>query len=123
MIEQTAPVEESVKQIAESFFYRPVELTRVKEGVSTFVYQVPVDRFSWIDRNNWETLVGEKETFDEYYHEHSANDLDLLSKHIFSSDEMRVVQEWFETGFKLLDRQQAFLAHGDFNCTHIFQSQ
>jgi aminoglycoside phosphotransferase (APT) family kinase protein len=87
------------------------------------INQVPVDGFSWIDRNNWETLAGEKATFGEYYHEHSANDLDLLSQHIFSGDEMRVVREWFETGFKLMDRQQAFLAHGDFDCTHIFQSQ
>ncbi|WP_325166664.1 phosphotransferase [Viridibacillus soli] len=85
------------------------------------INQIPVDGFGWIDKNNPITLAGEHDSFKAYYHEHYENDLSLLSNYPFNIDEIKNIRDILETGFKLFDRKESYLVHGDFDPTHIFQ--
>lgn len=84
---------------------------------------VPVDGFGWIRRDAalGDALAGERATFREFALEHFARDSALLGAGALRREEVaaieRIVVErdaWFDGG-------RAWLAHGDFDATHIYQ--
>jgi aminoglycoside phosphotransferase (APT) family kinase protein len=81
------------------------------------INRIPVDGFSWIDRNRHTTLKGEKATFQEHYYDKLYADIELLNGHGFDTAGLK---EIVDKAYPLLNTDDAYLAHGDFDSTHLF---
>lgn len=86
------------------------------------IHSIPVDGFGWIDKGSYDTLKGEKHSFDEYFSEYLNYDLQALSQYPFSDEERRQINELMLTARQILNVQNAVLVHGDFDISHIFHS-
>jgi len=87
------------------------------------INSVPVDGFGWIRRHNGEDdhLAGEHRGYREFARDHLEDDLALLGAHTLDPHEVAAIHEVIERYDSLLDVEDARLAHGDFDATHIFQ--
>ncbi len=71
------------------------------------IHNIPVDGFGWIDRSFYETLRGQRRSFNDY----------------FTSDEERSqIADLMGTARRILDIPKAVLVHGDYDISHIFYS-
>lgn len=83
------------------------------------INSIKVDGFSWINRRIYNSLAGEKRTFSEYYYERLYTDIDMLLQYGFYTDNIKAL---LDNAFSMLNTDAAFLAHGDFDVSHIFQN-
>jgi aminoglycoside phosphotransferase (APT) family kinase protein len=86
------------------------------------IHSIPVEGFGWIDRSSYNTLKGEKHSFDEYFSEYLNNDLKTLSQYDFSSTDVIRITGLMSEAQQVLNVQNAVLVHGDFDISHIFHS-
>ena len=90
------------------------------------INRIEVDGFGWIrrDRGSVTRLQGEFSTHWEWV-EHDMNfDITQLERgEYFRPAELHALPEVFDRFRTLFAEEQAFLAHGDFDATHIYQSQ
>ena len=87
------------------------------------INSLAVEGFGWIKRDGGEALGLEAEhpTYRDFIHEHLEQDLALLRERVFTAREAALVQEVLADFDPWLDAEQALLAHGDFDVTHIYQ--
>ena len=81
------------------------------------INNIRVDGFSWINRNNFNELTGEKHTFKEYYYNKLYADIDSLQNYGFDTDNIKKIMD---KAYPMLEIKDAFLVHGDFDHSHIF---
>lgn len=86
------------------------------------IHSISVDGFGWVDRNSYDILRGEKNSFDEYFCEFLDSDLQTLCQYPFSNEERIRISDLMVTARKILNVQNAVLVHGDFDISHIFHS-
>lgn len=84
------------------------------------IHSIPVEGFGWIDRNSYDTLKGEKHSFDEYFSEYLNNDLKTLCQYPFSDAEITQITDLMMVAQQKLNVKKAVLVHGDFDISHIF---
>jgi len=84
------------------------------------INSIEVDGFGWIDRNHYKELKGEKSTFKDYYYDKLYSDIDLLSIYDFDTGSIKKIME---KAYPSLAIENAFLAHGDFDSSHIFSDK
>jgi Ser/Thr protein kinase RdoA (MazF antagonist) len=84
---------------------------------------MPVEGFGWIRRNHHTATVlqAEHPTNRAFMLAQLDHDLGLLRTHGFSNTEVGAIQAIMASGDTWLDADQAYLAHGDFDLTHIYQ--
>lgn len=88
------------------------------------VNSIPVDGFGWIQRDQPDTthLHAELPTFRDFTLEYWDADIAYLAEHaVLSSSEIMELERICSDYDSYLDENQAYLAHGDFDTTHIFQ--
>ncbi len=87
------------------------------------INSVPVEGFGWIRRDDdaATTLRAEHPTNRAFVLEHLDRDLDRLREHGFSPTEVGAIRAIIAECDAWLDAEQAYLAHGDFDLTHIYQ--
>ena len=81
------------------------------------INSIKVDGFSWINRDIHDVFVGEKQNFHDYYYEKLHSDIDLLQDYGFNIGEIKTA---VDTAYKILETDTAYMAHGDFDNSHIF---
>ncbi|MBS4218305.1 phosphotransferase [Bacillus sp. FJAT-49711] len=86
------------------------------------INQIKMDGYGFINREMSDTLSGEKKTFHDYYHENLDKDIAILPKYHFDQSEINAIRGFLETGFSIMNRKVSRLVHGDFDGSHIFQS-
>lgn len=86
------------------------------------IHSIPVNGFGWIDRKSYDTLKGEKASFDKYFSEYLNDDLKTLCQYPFSDTEIIQITDLMMTAQQMLNVQNAVLVHGDFDISHIFHS-
>ena len=84
------------------------------------VNEVPVDGFSWIDRNSYHVLRGVESSFNDFFNDGLADGLDAMNRFDFTDTERVRINELIETVRRMLDTEHAVLVHGDFDSSHIF---
>lgn len=84
---------------------------------------VKVEGFGWVKRDlpDTEHIRAEKTTDRAFMLEYWESDLAYLSKHVLDASEIMILEKIRERYDYLLEGEQACLAHGDFDATHIFQ--
>lgn len=87
------------------------------------INSIPVDGFGWIQRDQPDSthLRAELPTFRAFALEYWDADIAYLAQHILSSSEIHAIEQMCSHYSSWLDETQAYLAHGDFDTTHIFQ--
>ncbi len=87
------------------------------------INSIPVQQFGWIRRDSSEvtSLEAEFPTYRAYVFEHLEGDLAFLSEHVLNTREIKAIREIIDRYGTWLDVEQAWLAHGDFDATHIYQ--
>ncbi|MCL2323210.1 MAG: phosphotransferase [Oscillospiraceae bacterium] len=83
------------------------------------INSIKVDGFGFINRNNFHDLTGEKHTFKEYYYDKLYAYIDSLYSYGFDTDNIKKIMD---KAYLMLETKDAFLVHGDFDSTHIFQN-
>jgi len=84
------------------------------------VNQVKVDGFGEIDRAVLDKLTGEHATMQAYYDHFLEHDLTALHSYSLSEYTINAARRVLEEGFKLINEQNSYLVHGDFDTSHIF---
>lgn len=86
---------------------------------------VPVTGFGWLRRDQREVLDLEAEhgTNRAFLTEHLGADLMLLEERAVLRREIDAIREIIERHDAWLDGDEGWLAHGDFDATHIFQDR
>ncbi len=90
------------------------------------INSIPVKRFGWIQRNRSEVshLQAEFLLLRDFIYEHFDSDLMLLEQsHVLKSSDVAAISSIMERYDIWLNEEQARLAHGDFDVTHIYQQQ
>ncbi len=90
------------------------------------INSTPVKHFGWIHRDysNVMRLEAEFRSFRAFIYEHLENDLLLLEKsRMLRSGDVAAISSILERYDAWLNEEQAWLAHGDFDVTHIYQQQ
>ncbi len=90
------------------------------------INSVPVKHFGWIrrDRSEVTQLEAEFPTYRAFIYEYLESDLMLLEQsHVLKSDDVAAISSILECYDAWLDEEQAWLAHGDFDVTHIYQQR
>lgn len=90
------------------------------------INSIPVQGFGWIKRDNSKVVQLEAElpTYRAYIYEHLEDDLALLAnKQLLSGSDISNIYRILARYNAWLDEEQALLAHGDFDATHIYQQQ
>ncbi|MEO7002192.1 MAG: phosphotransferase [Ktedonobacterales bacterium] len=92
------------------------------------INRLPVAGFGWIRRDDPAPtgLIAEHSgpnAAHVFLHEYLDHDLRLLEAHGLSAAECQAIRDVIGDQAVLLDRRQAYLAHGDFDVTHIYQQQ
>ena len=87
------------------------------------INSIPVDGFGWIQRDKPDLirLRAELSTFRDFALEHWNVDIAYLAEHALSSSEIHAIEQIRSRYDSLLNEPQAYLAHGDFDTSHIFQ--
>lgn len=87
------------------------------------INSIAVEGFGWIRRNLHDTtsLQAELPTFRSFALEHWNDDIIYLAEHTLSSLEIDALERLRSRYDSWLDESQAYLAHGDFDTTPIFQ--
>lgn len=87
------------------------------------INRIPVDGFGWVRRDAaaGDRLLGEHATQREFVLEHMETDLATLARHGLSSEEAGAIRAIVARCNGWLGGERAWLAHGDFDVTHIFQ--
>jgi aminoglycoside phosphotransferase (APT) family kinase protein len=87
------------------------------------INSLAVEGFGWIKRDRGETLHLEAQhpTYRDFIHEHLEQDLALLGDRVLTPSEVALAREILAEYDPWLDAEQAVLAHGDFDVTHIYQ--
>jgi aminoglycoside phosphotransferase len=87
------------------------------------INSVPVKHFGWIRRDSSAVTALEAElpTYRAFVFEQLEEDLAFLSEHVLNTREIKAIQGIIDRCGTWLDVEQAWLAHGDFDATHIYQ--
>ncbi len=88
------------------------------------INNIPVQGFGWMKRDNDEVmqLKAELPTYRAFIYEHLEDDLTLLaSKQLLSGSDITNIYSILGRYNPWLDEEQAYLTHGDFDATHIYQ--
>jgi phosphotransferase family enzyme len=85
---------------------------------------VSVEGFGWIERKKaaGAVLQAEHETYRAFMRGYLSADLHLLSERVFTIEEIRKIRAIVRRFDRWFDTDRAWLAHGDFDVTHIYQS-
>jgi aminoglycoside phosphotransferase (APT) family kinase protein len=112
----------------ESVLGRPVDaatpaILRAAGRDLAAINSIPVEGFGWVRRDHHAVAIlqAEHPTNRRFMLEHLDHDLDLLGKHGFSATEVDTIRSIIAARDAWLDGDQAYLAHGDFDLTHIYQ--
>ncbi len=87
---------------------------------------IPVQGFGWMKRDSNEVVQLEAEfpTYRAFIYEYLEDDLTLLAnKRIVSDSDVTNIYAILDRYNTWLNEEQAYLAHGDFDATHIYQQQ
>jgi len=87
---------------------------------------IPVQGFGWMKRDSNEVVQLEAEfpTYRAFAYEYLEDDLTLLAnKRIVSDSDVTNIYAILDHYNTWLNEEQAYLAHGDFDATHIYQQQ
>lgn len=84
-----------------------------------------VEGFGWIQptQDRHAPLRGRWPTYRDFALEHRAADIAYLNQHVLRPQESRDLEYVLAEYDAWLDVEQGYLAHGDFDSTHIFQDQ
>jgi aminoglycoside phosphotransferase len=87
------------------------------------INSVPVKHFGWIRRDISEvtSLEAEFPTCRAFIFEQLEEDLVFLGEHVLNTIEIKAIRGIVDRFGVWLDIEQAWLAHGDFDATHIYQ--
>ncbi len=87
------------------------------------INSIPVQQFGWIRRDSSAVTALEAElpTYRAFVFEQLEEDLAFLGKLVLSTGEIKAVRGIIDRFDTWLDIEQAWLAHGDFDATHIYQ--
>ncbi len=87
------------------------------------INSIPVEQFGWIRRDSSAVTALEAElpTYRAFVFEQMEEDLAFLGKLVLSTGEIKAIREIIDRFGAWLDVEQAWLAHGDFDATHIYQ--
>jgi aminoglycoside phosphotransferase (APT) family kinase protein len=87
------------------------------------INDIPVQGFGWIkrDTSTGDRLEAAYATYRQYALEHFAADLALLSQHRVAAREIAALRGSIDRYEMWLQHEQAWLAHGDLDVTHIYQ--
>ncbi len=87
------------------------------------INSLAVEGFGWIKRDHGEAarLEAEHPAYRDYVHEYMEQDLALLRDRVLTPSEVALIREVLAEFDPWLDPEQAVLAHGDFDVTHIYQ--
>lgn len=87
------------------------------------INSISVQGFGWIKRDSSKVAALEAEfpTYRAFIFEHLEEDLAFLSERVLSTREIKAIREIIDRCDIWLDEEQAWLAHGDFDATHIYQ--
>lgn len=97
---------------------RPVLINAGKQIALT--NQIQVAGFGEMNRQITGKLIGEHDSFEQYYCEHLESDLYLLSGYAFNEEQHTTAKRLLELGSKLIQQENSYLVHGDFDLSHIF---
>lgn len=88
------------------------------------INSIHVDGFGWIRREQPDTtdLRAELPTFRAFALEYWDADIAYLAEHVLSPSEVTALEQIRYHYDSWLDETQGYLAHGDFDTTHIFQN-
>ncbi len=89
------------------------------------INSISVQGFGWIKRDSSKVTALEAElpTYRAIVFEHLEGDLAFLVERVLNIREIKAVWEIIDRFGAWLDVEQAWLAHGDFDATHIYQKQ
>jgi aminoglycoside phosphotransferase (APT) family kinase protein len=87
------------------------------------INSISVQGFGWIKRDSSKVTALEAElpTYRAFVFEQLEEDLAFLGKLVLNSREIEAIWEIIDRCDAWLDVEQAWLAHGDFDATHIYQ--
>ena len=87
------------------------------------INQIPVAGFGWImrDRSPALPLEAEHPTYRAFVAEYLDTALATLRRHVLDADESAAIRAILDRYDCWLDTDDAWLAHGDFDATHIYQ--
>lgn len=87
------------------------------------INSIPVQQFGWIRRDSSEvtSLEAEFPTCRAFIFEQLEEDLAFLGKLVLRTGEIKAIWEIIDRCDAWLDVEKAWLAHGDFDATHIYQ--
>jgi Ser/Thr protein kinase RdoA (MazF antagonist) len=86
------------------------------------IHTIRVEGFGWVDKNSYDTLKGEKGSFDDYFNEHLDSDIETLGQYPFSDDDRKRIADLMVAARRLLNVPDAVLVHGDYDVSHIFHA-
>jgi aminoglycoside phosphotransferase (APT) family kinase protein len=88
------------------------------------INSIAVEGFGWIKRDEPETIVlqAEQPTYRAFAMEYWENDLTYLAHSVLSNSEITALEQICTRHDPWLEIEQAFLAHGDFDTTHIYHN-
>jgi aminoglycoside phosphotransferase (APT) family kinase protein len=86
------------------------------------INSIPIQQFGWIRRDSSEvtSLEAEFPTYRAFIFEQLEEDLAFLSEHVLNTREIKAIRGIVDRFGARLDIEQAWLAHGDFDATHIY---
>lgn len=120
-------IETEIKGVALSKSFLPAEIfdrIAMEAGRDLArINQLPVDGFGWlkVHPEHPTRLYGESPTFHAFALASRAADLAYLSKYVLDERTITAIEHALNRYDAKLDIPQAYLAHGDFDTTHIFQ--
>jgi hypothetical protein len=87
------------------------------------INSISVQGFGWIKRDSSKVTALEAElpTYRAFIFEHLEEDLAFLGERVLNTGEIEAIREIIDCSDAWLDVEQAWLAHGDFDATHIYQ--
>lgn len=122
-------IEREIKGLALSrtdFPREIVERVVVEAGRELAVINsVPVEGFGWVqaDREQPARLRAQWPTYRAFALEHRQADLNYLRMHVLKPREIALLEHVLASYDSWLELDQGYLAHGDFDSTHIFQDR
>jgi aminoglycoside phosphotransferase (APT) family kinase protein len=101
------------------------EILRAAGRDLAVVNSLPVQGFGWIERgtHEGEPLRAEHQSYRSFALEHLDADLALLGQAVLAATEAAAIRDTIERHGAWLHAEQAWLAHGDFDVSHIYQHE
>lgn len=89
------------------------------------INSIPIKHFGWIRRDSAEpaSLEAEHSSYRSFVEEFLESDLALLATEALNPSTITAIRAIIYRFDSWLDGEQAWLAHGDFDVTHIYQAQ